>query len=262
MQTWTVGDVEIVRIADLDFALPADETMLEWMVPSLAPSTSEYRVAFSALAVRDGDTRVVVDPWLQAERDKPEAAATVERLLGELERAGFAADEVDLVVNTHLESVGWNTRPDGDDWVLTFPNARYVYPADEVAAVAAGEPVFGSADFIHLQDITDVEAVVGIAALTESISVEPTVGHSWGHQIVRIESLGDVAIYLGHLVIHPLQIARPGVHEWEHESAIAAGPRTQYLGELADREGLLLTTLVGGAGGGCVRRDGDGFRLA
>jgi len=106
-----------------------------------------------------------------------------------------------------------------------------------------------------------VEAIVGSAVLAPSVSVEPTVGHSWGHQLVRVESGGDVAIYLGHLVIHPLQIARPGVHEWEHDSAIAAGPRTQYLGELADRGGLLLTTLIGGDGGGRVTRDGDGFRV-
>jgi glyoxylase-like metal-dependent hydrolase (beta-lactamase superfamily II) len=40
------------------------------------------------------------------------------------------ADRVDVVINTHVHSdhVGWNTKRDGDSWVPTFPNARYLIP--------------------------------------------------------------------------------------------------------------------------------------
>jgi len=39
--------------------------------------------------------------------------------------------DVDLVINTHLhlDHVGWNTRLIDDQWVPTFPNARYLMPA-------------------------------------------------------------------------------------------------------------------------------------
>lgn len=260
VQRWRIGDVQVVRVEDVDFALPSEEPLPAWAVPGLAPSTGEHRVAFSALAVRDGDTRIVVDPWLQAQRDQPDAAAQAERLLAELDAAGFAPDAVDVVVNSHLEGVGWNTRPDGDDWVLSFPNARYLYPADEVAAAERGEELPGLDDFRHLASLTAIESVQSTRALTSSVTVEPTTGHSVGHQVVRIDSQDDLAVYLGHLVIHPLQLSDPGSNPVD-DGPDAATERRHYLGELADRRGTLLTTLVGGAGGGVVARGGEGYRF-
>ena len=58
--------------------------------------------------------------------------------LGALADAGFAREDVDVVVCTHLhfDHVGWNTMWDGDRWVPTFPNARYVLARDRVRALA------------------------------------------------------------------------------------------------------------------------------
>lgn len=261
MHRWTVGTVEITRIEDIDFALPAEPALPDWTVPSVAPSPDEYRVAFSALGIADGDALIVADPWLQAERSAPDAAERASRLLAELEAAGFPAGAVATVVNSHLDGMGWNTRSKGPDTVLSFPNAHYLYPADEVDALAGGALITGHEDFAHLRTLTDVDAVGDQRSITPSVSVERAPGHSAGHQVVRIESGGDLAIYLGHLVLHPRQIAFP--NEIQNESAaLEATTRTRYLDELAQRRGLLLTTLVGGAGGGRVERDGDGYRLS
>ncbi|MFI0592404.1 MBL fold metallo-hydrolase [Streptomyces griseus] len=45
-----------------------------------------------------------------------------------LRAAGFAPESVDVVVLTHLHAdhVGWNTHAEGDAWVPTYPNARYL----------------------------------------------------------------------------------------------------------------------------------------
>jgi glyoxylase-like metal-dependent hydrolase (beta-lactamase superfamily II) len=260
MHRWRVGEVEVVRIEHLDFALPSRAPVPRWAVPDLAPSTDEYRVAFSALAVRDGDTRLVLDPWLQTDRDHPDAAAEAARLLDDLETAGFPAGEVDLVVHSHLEGIGWSTRPGPTGWELSFPNARYLFPADEIAAVERGEPLPGIDDFVHLASLTTIEAVRSGRRLTASVSVEPTTGHSVGHQVVRIDDGRHLAIYLGHLLIHPLQLVDPGTNPVD-DGDDAAAERHRYLGELADRDGLLLTTLVGGSGGGVVARRDDGYRV-
>ena len=47
---------------------------------------------------------------------------------------GFGVYDIDLVVcsHVHVDHVGWNTRLDGDSWVPTFANARYVLPASDV----------------------------------------------------------------------------------------------------------------------------------
>lgn len=252
--------MEVVRIEDLDFAVPTERTLPEWAVPDLGPSPDQYRVAFSALAIRDGDTRVVVDPWLQADRESQDADARAQRLLGELATEGFPAASVDAVVNSHLEGIGWTTRPDGDDWALSFPNARHLYPDDEIAAVERDEPLPGIDDFRRLATLTDIEAVAAPHGLSGSISVEPTSGHSVGHQVVRVDDGEHVAIYLGHLLIHPLQLVDPAANPVD-DGDDAAAVRQHYLGDLADRGGTLLTTLVGGSGGGPVQRDGTGYRV-
>src|SRR5258708_16828693 len=46
-----------------------------------------------------------------------------------LKAAGFAVEDIDFVMCTHLhvDHVGWNTRLEGGRWVPTFPQARYVF---------------------------------------------------------------------------------------------------------------------------------------
>ena len=57
-----------------------------------------------------------------------------------LQRAGVQPEAVDVVVNTHLHTdhVGWNTKRDGDSWVPTFPNARYLIPGGRLPLLPPG----------------------------------------------------------------------------------------------------------------------------
>ena len=101
-----------------------------------------------------------MDPWFLANRDQPDVADTSTQLLAQLAAAGFPPDRVDFVVNSHIDGVGWNTVPDGDGWELAFPNATYLYPAEDVDAVADGVPFVGVDDFVQLTSLTDVVPVV------------------------------------------------------------------------------------------------------
>ncbi len=55
--------------------------------------------------------------------------------LSDLAEAGFARESVNLVLCTHLhlDHVGWNTMLEGERWVPTFPNARYLIGRKEWA---------------------------------------------------------------------------------------------------------------------------------
>lgn len=264
MHRWRVGDVDVVRIEDTDFALPTDRPTPAWFVPAFAPKAGEVGIAFTALAIRSSDTRIVVDPWMANDgpREGADPAAHVGRLLYELDGAGFAADDIDVVVNTHLDGIGWNTRPSEQGWVPSFPNARYLYPAAELASIDAGAELYGVEGFNQLRAQVTVEGVHAPATLTPSVTLVDAPGHNAGHLAVRIEDGGALAIYAGHLVLSPFQVAAPD----DPRDDGVAGPtavatRRAILDELAAREGVLLTTLVGGAGGGVVRPDGVGFRL-
>ncbi|HET8930213.1 MAG TPA: hypothetical protein VFN21_06105 [Acidimicrobiales bacterium] len=269
MHTWRIGDVEIVRVESVDLAVPAPAPMPDWMVPAFGTGAGEVRIAFSALAIRTPDTVIVVDPWLADDnpRARPDAADIAERVLADLSAAGCPADDVDVVVNTHLDGIGWNTRPDGHrGWRPSFPNARYSYPTAQLATVDAGVEVYGDAGLTDLRALTEVEGVAAPHEIAPEVRVVDAPGHDAGHAAVRVESRGDLAIYPGHLVLSPFQVDDPGTMlagEADHLLAEATATRRMILDELADRNGLLLTTLVGGAGAGRVlRSDMGGFHLA
>jgi glyoxylase-like metal-dependent hydrolase (beta-lactamase superfamily II) len=273
MHRWRVGDIDIVRIEDESFALPSDEPAPGWAVPDFAPSSAEVGIAFSALALADGDRRILVDPWLANDgpRARADAAEHVERLLAELDRAGFPAEAIDTVVNSHFDGSGWNTRPDHGPssatdearWVPTFANARYLYPRAEIDAWRAGQfPLLAEA-FGELAAAGVLDAVDPPLALTPGIRLEDAPGHARGHVSVRIESGGDLAIIGGHLFLSPFQIDDPSVAA-DIDPDTATLTRRRLLEGLADQGGLLLTTLLGGPGGGRVHPHGrteGSFRL-
>jgi len=261
---WTVGDVEVVRIEDLDFAIATERPAPEWCVPDFCPSPSEVAIAFSALAIVDDDHRIVVDPWLANDfpRDEPDARARAVRLLDELTAQGFPPDEVDVVVNTHLDGVGWNSVPHDDGWRPAFPNARYLYPSEELAAVDRGEDLYGHEALDALRAVHEVEGFDPPLRLTTSVSLIDAPGHNFGHVAVRIDSGGDLAIYPGHLVLSPHHVDDVTFGDDPPEvKVVAANTRRAIFDELAERDGLLLTTLVGGAGGGRMRRSDAGYWL-
>ena len=208
MHRWSIGNVEIVRIEDLDFAVPSDAPVPEWCIPAYAPSTSEVGIAFTVLAIESDGRRIVVDPWLANDFPRKDADASehAARLLDELATAGFPAESVDVVVNTHLDGIGWNTIPGAEGWTAAFPNARYLYPADELAAIDGGELINGYEGLAELRALRPVEGIEPPLALTSTVSLTPAPGHNFGHVAVRIESDGDLAIYPGHLVLSPFQI--------------------------------------------------------
>jgi glyoxylase-like metal-dependent hydrolase (beta-lactamase superfamily II) len=264
MLRWQVGTVEVFRIDASNFVLPSPVPMPSWAVPWLTPSVSEAPVAFSALALRSGDQRIVVDPWLADDgpRSRPDATVIIDGLLAELAEVGFPAERVDVVVNTHIDGIGWNTRPAGDGWVPTFPRARYLFPAAELEALDRGVRIAGGDELGPLRDAGVLDAIELPYVLTPEVMLEAAPGHNYGHAAVRIESRGDLAVYPGHLVLSLLQIDSPERNVGELGLVTATATRRRVLGELADRRGLLLTTLIGGPGAGTVARTAAGFRLA
>jgi glyoxylase-like metal-dependent hydrolase (beta-lactamase superfamily II) len=263
MPRWKVGDVEVVRVDSSNFVLPTETPMPAWAVPAYTPSRDQTPAAFSALAIRSGDRHIVVDPWIvdDSPRGRPDAGAVIDALLQELAEAGFEPGDVDTVVNTHVDGIGWNTRPLDGTWVPTFPRARYVFPAAEIAAIDDGAPVNGAESLGPLRDAGVVEAVEPPLPVTPEVTLEDAPGHNAGHFAVRIESGDALAVYPGHLVLSLLQVDAPDRDLGDTDLAVATATRRTILDELARRRGVLLTTLVGGPGAGIVTRRGSGYAL-
>jgi glyoxylase-like metal-dependent hydrolase (beta-lactamase superfamily II) len=123
-----------------------------------------------------------------------------------LAEAGFAPEDVDLVLNTHLhfDHAGGNTKR-GEDGapVLAFPNARYVARRGEWDWAHHTNERTAASYFAHNYDPVHaagrLELVDDDREVLAGISLRRTPGHTPHHQGVLVESGGERLFYLADL---------------------------------------------------------------
>ena len=147
---WQVGDVKITRIVESELPIPynAEAAFLKeatpeklrdmpWLYPHFVTEAGELKLSIHALLVQAPGLKLVVDTCVG--NDKPRAlfgdVGLQTGFLKSFEANGCKRTEVNAVVCTHLhvDHVGWNTMLEGDKWVPTFPNARYLIGKQEYA---------------------------------------------------------------------------------------------------------------------------------
>jgi glyoxylase-like metal-dependent hydrolase (beta-lactamase superfamily II) len=225
-----------------------------WLSPHFLTAAGALRVGTSALAIDTPGARVVVDPWLASDdpdRSTPEARARIDRLLARLSDAAFAPESVDVVVNTHIDGVGANTRPTDDGNELpAFPNARYVIAPEEIAALRAGQ-LPGAEPLGVLCDDGLVDEPDG--QIAGDVRVEPGPGHSPGHHVVRVDSDDGGAVIVGHLFLHPAQVFGPEPRGGLDENiSLAAETRRALLARAAEDKTLVIGPLWATPGAGTI----------
>ena len=140
--------------------------------------------------------------------------------LGNLHRAGFAPEDIDMVMCTHLhfDHIGWNTRLESGRWVPTFPKARYVFgkrdfeyfkdnPAGEEFHYEAFLDSIVPVMEAGLGEIVD-ENFIAHREIGNGVWLEPAFGHSPGCCTVNAKAGGPEAIFWGDVIHHPIQLIR------------------------------------------------------
>ena len=125
---WRLGDLEITRVLEFEAALfePAliypDLTpeILErhrsWLEPRLLdPDTGRMVFAFHSTVIRTPRATILVDTCSGNDKERPHKQRYHRKnwpYLANLAAAGFAPEDIDYVLCTHLHAdhVGWNTR--------------------------------------------------------------------------------------------------------------------------------------------------------
>jgi len=209
-------------------------------------SWHEYVTPYPCLLVDTSQGRVLIDAGAGS------LAPTTGRLIQNLQAAGTAPDEIDVVVITHAHPDHIGGAIDGEG-KLAFPNARYVMTADEWAfwtsapdltklpvADAIKELILSVAGS-HLQALQgQVDLIDGDAEIVPGIQAIATPGHTPGHIAVSISSAGERLLYGSDVLLLPIQVERP---EWyaavdlEPERCLTSKQR--FL-TLAAREGALV----------------------
>ena len=195
------------------------------------------------------------------------------RYLENLRAAGFAPEDIDIVMCTHLhfDHIGWNTRLENGKWVPTFPKARYLFGRRDYEyfkANPAGEEFHYEAFLDSIVPIMDAglgeiveEDMVVHREIGDGVWLEPAFGHSPGCCTVNATAGGQQAIFWGDVIHHPVQLIRFDLpFAFDTDPTLARAVRKATMERAADQELLCFPAHFRRTSAGHVKRDGDLFR--
>ncbi len=284
MLSWTIGDVKVTRIVEMEFTVDYDpgghflveaspEALAEigWLKPHFMNDQDQLLMSIHALLVETPSMTLIVDTCFG--NDKPHALINNEPLatgfLNALASTGAPREAIDRVVCTHLhvDHVGWNTMLVDGAWQPTFPNARYLFGADEYdhwqGETGGDRPQIMAESVQPIFDAGLVDLVAVDHRICPEIRLMPTRGHTPGHVSVVIESRGETAIITGDMMHHPVQVARPDwTPSFDSDKAAARETRKAFLGDMADKPVLIIGTHFPAPTAGHIARDRETYRFA
>lgn len=180
---------------------------------------NQIPMALNCLLLRSDDETILIDSGLG---DKlPERArrqwvldTSGGTLLENLAAVGVAAEDVSLVINTHLhyDHCGGNTRWVGEEARPVFPNARYLVQrmewADASHPDARTRGSYASENFSPLLASGQMRLLHGDEQITRHLRCVVTPGHTAGHQSVLLAAGDWRGLYLGDMAMFTVHTAR------------------------------------------------------
>ena len=290
MQPIELGRMRIHKVHEMDSPVPllsqlpgttADDMrrLLTWydQPDEVNPDPETSFMTFSVhswVIELDGKT-ILIDTCCGNHKNRalPEVHQLDTEYLGNLRRAGFAPEDIDMVMCTHLhfDHVGWNTRLDNGRWVPTFPNARYVFGKRDFEYFKAnpeGEELHNAAFLDSIVPVMEAgqgdlvdEDSVAHREIGDGVWLEPAFGHSPGCCTVNAQADGPPGVFWGDVIHHPVQLIRHDLpFAFDADGAAACTVRKATMERLADTDTLCFPAHFRRTSAGYVKRDGDAFR--
>lgn len=242
------------------------------------PESGLVRACLQTFVLRSEGKTILVDTGAGDHKERPYIPVfghLETGFLARLEEAGVRPEDVDVVVNTHvhIDHVGWNTYLADRAWVPTFPNARYLFSK---ADFDYWNPLNGHerrGAFVNQNMFEDSVLPVAEAGLADpwegdthridaNLTLELAPGHTPGLSVLKLESEGERAVFVGDLLHSPVQILSP---DWNscfcEDPDRAARSRRRVLSWAADNNALLVPAHFGGQHAAEVVRTGDDFAI-
>lgn len=289
MKAFKVGHASIVRVEEVlevgfepSFLFPGfDPSVLERDPILTSPNfldaaSGRVRSSIHSWLIRLGGKTILVDTC--SGNGKSRALPLFQRFhmldfpyLDNLAAAGVRPEDVDIVFCTHLhiDHVGWNTKADGDKWVPTFPNARYVFGKAELEHWTTGDgPRVFPENVDVIEDSVRPVLDAGMVDLVEpgdeiapGLRVEAAPGHTITQLILSYDDGEGHAFVCSADCLHqPIQIYAPELSSCFCEAPDEAETtRRRLLSHCADTGALLLPIHFGPPHAGYVVRTGDGY---
>jgi glyoxylase-like metal-dependent hydrolase (beta-lactamase superfamily II) len=162
------------------------------------------------LLVRTGGTTLLIDAGV-GDKLGPKAAdiyafERTRNLDHTLAEAGVTADDIDIVLATHLhfDHAGGFTRRTEQGVIPRFPNARYLIRRGEWEDAThpheRNRASYLAENYVPLADAGRVDFIENDGEILPGVSVWRTGGHTMHHQIVRFEAEGRTAVFAADLL--------------------------------------------------------------
>jgi glyoxylase-like metal-dependent hydrolase (beta-lactamase superfamily II) len=226
-----------------------------------ADERNRIPLALRCLLVETPDELVLIETGLGAKEDEkfrsiygveteaPPGSRLPDRLHEALRRAGFAADDVGVVVNTHLhfDHAGGNTWRDAEGALrLAFPRARYYVQRGEWEWAHATNERTAASYLAHNFDPVEaagrLRLLEGEAEIVPGISVFLTPGHCPFHQSVLVRSGGETACFLGDVIPTMAHLPLPWIMGYDVEPLRTLEAKRSLLARAVDEQWLLVST--------------------
>jgi glyoxylase-like metal-dependent hydrolase (beta-lactamase superfamily II) len=272
-----IGDVEIWRILDWHGLFRSPEDLfpnapedVARIVEDLAPGSVDAArgrliLPVQGFLLKTSGATILVDACIGNHKTvgfDGWAGRDDDRFLAGLTAAGVTPADVDVVFCTHLhvDHFGWNTRLENGQWVPTFPNARYLFPAEDEAHYGENPGEAYTESVLPVIAAGQAELVRGAHEIATGITLWPTPGHTPGHSSVLIESGGARAMITGDAIHSSAQCGHPGWHfRYDTDPEAAVTSRRCLLEMAAETGPEVLGSHFTLPSRGRVRAKGDAF---
>ncbi len=265
-----IGTITLTRVGYIDVAV--EPAVLNLTVEEIeragavatpwVDADGQPYAGLAAWVVESDGVVVVVDPVGAVDefiRKGPGAITHQGRFVqAVLAAAGIPRDEVDVVALSHLDGIGLTgAMADDGSWGPAFPNARILLTTGELEFLdaAADGDVQGLGPLRQLIAAGAVEGAADGDELAPGVTFQVTGGHSLGHAVIRVESQGELALMIGHLALHPLELLRDPSPNGHHDVAVAKLAVDALLAEAATRDAVVIGPLWGAPGAARISSD-------
>lgn len=256
-----VGDFEVIVCSDGTYRLDGGamfgvvpKTLWEKRAP--ADDLNRILLGLNTVVIRTGKQVVVIETGIgnKLSAKMREIHSNQELLPHSLAAAGVRAEEVDVVINTHLhfDHCGWNTTLHPDGRVTpTFPNARYFahrgevehghlqLDRDKVSYLSPNyDPLIESGQMTLLDD----ERICADAEICPGIRVELFPGHTAQLMAVHIEFGGEHACYISDLIPTSAHLDPTWVMGYDLDPVRSIAERKRFYARAIPEQWLVLFT--------------------
>lgn len=279
---YRVGSLELLVLSDGTFRLDAGAVFGVVPRPMWEPVVDDLDEAHRTslglnclLLQSEGNTILIETGVGDKDREGWLASPLEQRnLLSDLAAHGFAPEDVDVVINTHLHAdhCGWNTRflpanePTGDGKLApTFPRARYFIQRGEWEAARRPNErtraTYLAENLTPLEENGQLQLIEGETQVTPEVVVIPSPGHTEHHASVAITSGGEVALYVGDIAQHRVQLERvPWVSAFDVLPLVSLETKRRLMERAIQESALIVSVHLPFPGAGRLTRTPEGRR--